>query len=200
MWTDQPHPPNSQTHSKLLLSFLLLTLIPSANTQCLVDGCQTCPDNSSIICTQCKPGYYKRTFSGGASSYNACWKTWKLVALLLAAMLLGLCYCLLCYYCYRIGKDPRANPFAQRNYDQPSFKQASVRQPIQAESIYQPRVSRPVVARPVARPVVRQPVVSRPVVRQPVVTRPVLENSRVMREPVRYVAAPGRSVNGRPSG
>jgi len=153
-------PKRSKLPQTLSALFVFAILISSINTQCLVDECQTCPDNTTIICTECNPGHYKRTFSGGAKTYNACWKTWKLVASILGSILLGLCYCLCCYACYRTGKDPISK-----------FKK-------QRETVKMK--SPPVQPKPIIKNVAPSTVVE---------TRPA-EPIRVVRDPVRYVAVP----------
>lgn len=56
-----------------------------------------------MTCTSCDTYWYKKTFSGGVKSYDACWSLLKLLGIMSLLCCLGCCSCALCYFCYRRG-------------------------------------------------------------------------------------------------
>jgi len=77
---------------------------PNSTTNCTVDKCILCVDNTSLTCTQCDSGWYKKTFKGGFKSYDVCWSIWKLILMLLGLCCLATCCGLGMYICKRIGQ------------------------------------------------------------------------------------------------
>lgn len=95
-----------QINKGVTLTILLLALTASTYQQnCKVDKCRVCPNATNITCTSCEQGYYLRTFDGGAKTYNACWKTSKMIWGMLGTLLGALLCCYLCKLCFDIGKN-----------------------------------------------------------------------------------------------
>lgn len=91
------------TFQTLIIGVLLISGALTLN--CTVDKCRVCPDTTNITCTSCEQGYYLRTFSGGDKTYNACWKTSKLLWGLIGGLLSSLLCCFCCKKCFDIGKN-----------------------------------------------------------------------------------------------
>lgn len=106
--------------TQLTISIIFLITItpsPTYSKPCIVDKCQTCPNNSTVDCTMCETGWYLRNFTGGDKPYNECWSLAKLWLSIFGFAILGLLLCGLCYYCYMLGKKWRVNKTAKnQNY------------------------------------------------------------------------------------
>lgn len=80
-------------------------LKPVSSTNCTVDKCIRCVDNTSLTCTSCDSGWYKKTYRGGFKSYDACWSIWKLVLAIIGLLCLTMCCSMCCLYFFKRGKD-----------------------------------------------------------------------------------------------
>jgi hypothetical protein len=78
---------------------------PVSSTNCTVDHCIRCVDNTSLTCTSCDAGWYKKTFSGGVKSYDVCWNLMKLLGMLVLSCCLCCCFSACCYFCYKRGAN-----------------------------------------------------------------------------------------------
>ena len=97
----------------LIIAFLAIFLSHSIHSQCLVDGCKTCNSTTVLLCQDCKDGHYLRTFTGGSKTYNACWKTWKMIVTAIASIIGALLLCLCCYLARQKGLKDRMRPGSQ---------------------------------------------------------------------------------------
>jgi len=105
----------------IIFLLILAILISSIHSQCLIDNCKTCPTPTGVLCTECNDGYYLRTFTGGDTEYNACWKTWKLVLAALGALLCYLLCCLCCYLCKKKGLKDRKRMSQSRRMETETY-------------------------------------------------------------------------------
>ena len=79
------------------------------STNCTVDKCSKCVDPVQITCASCDSGYYVKTYNGGNKSYDACWAIWKLVLIIIGALIF-LCLFGLCLYYFK-KRGLRGNSF-----------------------------------------------------------------------------------------
>ena len=127
----------------------------TSSTNCTVDSCIKCVDNTSLTCTDCDSGFYKKTFRGGAKSYNVCWKVWKLLLAILGGLCLTCCLSACCYYCYQRGKAGKGifskRPMQwKKNKGQTVYNDGPVRQyqPQRAQQYVQTQPSPRAIQRP----------------------------------------------------
>lgn len=78
--------------------------------QCIVDNCTSCENFTNITCKDCNSGYYLRTFSGGSKTYNACWKIWLLILIIVGIVAGSVMLCVCCYFAREKGKTDRRKP------------------------------------------------------------------------------------------
>lgn len=137
--------------SQKYVIFLFLVIVAHSKP-CIVDKCQTCPNNSTVHCSLCETGWYLRNFTGGDKPYNECWSLAKLWITIFAIALLSLLLCGLCYYCYMVGKKWRVNKMAKSQNYRFDPNQGS---PRQGQMMTEPAMP---IQQPVASPPIMTPV------------------------------------------